>query len=108
MRTVLFLWLIMTYCKTVGHSIATIKPEVANSNNVFIITLDGFRWQELFLGADSSLIHDSGFTKDSAIVKKFFWDKNLVERRKKLMPFFWNVIAKKGQLAGNRLLDNKV
>jgi len=108
MRTVLCLWLIMTYCKTVGHSIATIKPEIANSNNVFIITLDGFRWQELFLGADSSLIHNPGFTKDSAIVKKFFWDKDVKARRKKLMPFVWNVIAKEGQLAGNRLLNNKV
>ncbi|HEY1869434.1 MAG TPA: alkaline phosphatase family protein, partial [Chitinophagaceae bacterium] len=30
------------------------------------------------------------------------------ERRKKLMPFFWNVIAKKGQVYGNRYFNNKV
>lgn len=29
-------------------------------------------------------------------------------RRKKLMPFFWNVIAQKGQLYGNRTMNNKV
>jgi len=29
-------------------------------------------------------------------------------RRQRLMPFFWNVIAEKGQLYGNRAFDNKV
>src|SRR5699024_4797606 len=29
------------------------------------------------------------------------------ERRKKLMPFFWETIAKKGKLFGNRDLGNK-
>jgi hypothetical protein len=98
----------MTYCKTVGYAVAINKPEIPNENNVFIITLDGFRWQELFYGADSSLIHNADFTKDSVIVKQFFWDENFKERRKKLMPFFWNVIARDGQLLGNRLYNNKV
>jgi hypothetical protein len=53
MKAILCLWMIMTYCKTVGHSVANKKPDVPNNNNVFIITLDGFRWQELFFGADS-------------------------------------------------------
>lgn len=98
----------MTYCKTVGHSVASKKPDVPNNNNVFIITVDGFRWQELFFGADSSLIINPDFTKDSGVVKTFFWDKDYKERRKKLMPFFWNVIAKQGQLSGNRLYNNRV
>ncbi len=98
----------MTYCKTAGHAIATKKPDVPNNNNVFIITLDGFRWQEMFNGADLSLMSHPSFTTDSALIKKFFWDKNVKERRKKLMPFFWNVIAEEGQLLGNRKYDNKV
>jgi hypothetical protein len=96
----------MTYCKTVGYAVASEKQEVPNENNVFIITLDGFRWQELFFGADSALIHSSRFTKDSSVIN--FWDSDFNERRKKLMPFFWNIIEKEGQIFGNRIYKNKV
>jgi hypothetical protein len=106
MRTMVCLWLIMTYCKTVGYAVADQKPETSNENNVVVITLDGFRWQELFLGADSALIHHPKFTKDSSAIN--FWSNDFKERRKKLMPFFWNVIAKEGQIFGNRLYKNKV
>ena len=108
MRAIVCLWLIMTYCKTVGYAVASNKQEVPNENNVFVITLDGLRWQEIFSGADSSLIYDGRFTKDSDVVRDFFWDSDLSDRRKKLMPFFWNVIASDGQLFGNRLFENKV
>ena len=72
MKAIVWLWLIMTYCKTVGYAVADKTPDEPNENNVFIITLDGFRWQELFSGADSTLINDPDFTKDSPIVKDFF------------------------------------
>ena len=78
------------------------------SENLFIIITDGFRWQEVFQGADSVLINDERFTPDTATIKAMYWNDNMDERRKKLMPFFWNVLVKKGQLFGNRELDNKV
>jgi arylsulfatase A-like enzyme len=78
------------------------------AGNLFIITVDGFRWQEVFTGADSILINDEAYTPDTAITKMLYWDGSTEERRKKLMPFFWNVMSKKGQLFGNRLFDNKV
>jgi hypothetical protein len=78
------------------------------SKNIFIITTDGFRWEELFKGADSSLIYNSKFVKDTLLSGQMFYDADLNMRRQKLMPFFWNVIAKQGQIYGNRLLDNKV
>ncbi len=37
--------------------------------NIFIITIDGFRWQELFNGADESLINNSKYTADTALAK---------------------------------------
>jgi hypothetical protein len=46
------------------------------TENVFLITLDGLRWQELFGGADDSLIHNIVFTKDTAALKKEFWHKD--------------------------------
>ncbi len=76
--------------------------------NIFIITIDGFRWQEVFTGADSVLIHDTRFTKDTALAKMMYWAVSPTERRRKLLPFFWNVIATKGQLQGNRNYGNEV
>lgn len=81
-----------------------VKP----AGNLFIITVDGFRWQELFAGADENLVSDAKYTPDTATLKMLYWDTAAEERRKKLMPFFWTVIAGKGQLYGNRTYENKV
>jgi Type I phosphodiesterase / nucleotide pyrophosphatase len=81
---------------------------IATTGNIFIITTDGFRWQEVFTGADSVLISDEKYTPDTGSVKMLYWASNADERRKKLMPFFWNILAAKGQLFGNRNFDNKV
>jgi hypothetical protein len=86
------------------QEIATIQPTA----NLFIITTDGFRWQEVFNGADSSLLNNEIVTPDTATLKLLYWDSNTDQRRKMLMPFFWNVIARKGQLYGNRFYDNNV
>lgn len=85
-------------------SLSSLKP----AENLIIITIDGYRWQELFMGADPELINDPEITQDTSGIKMLYWSENEKERRQKLMPFFWNVIAKKGQIYGNRNLDNKV
>ncbi len=76
--------------------------------NIFIITTDGFRWQEVFQGADSTLLRDTTYVKDTSLICDQFWSNDLVERRKKLMPFFWNIVANKGRLSGNRNFGNEV
>lgn len=108
MKAIIFFLVIMTYCKTVGHAIAKEKNDIPNSNNVIIITIDGLRWQEIFRGADSSLIHNKKYTGDTAFVKQFFWGGRPEQRKKKLMPFFWNIIAEQGELFGNRRYNNNV
>jgi hypothetical protein len=79
----------------------------ANAQNVFIITLDGFRWQELFNGADEAILDNPEYVKDSTLARQLFWDSTAMLRRKKMMPFLWNVIATNGQVYGNRSLGNK-
>jgi hypothetical protein len=75
--------------------------------NVVVITLDGFRWQELYKGADSLLLLNKQATRDERAARDYWrTDKDL--RRKMLMPFFWSEIAANGQLLGNRDFDNKV
>lgn len=76
--------------------------------NIFIITIDGFRWQEVFKGADSAFIHNPDLVMDTSLIARQYWDENQEVRRQKLMPFLWSVIAKQGQLYGNRDLNNKV
>ncbi len=85
-----------------------LKKDPVPARNIIIITTDGFRWQELFSGADSALINAERFTPDTGTMKSMYWSSSAEERRKRLMPFFWNVIASKGQLYGNRSYSNKV
>src|SRR5450432_1614573 len=79
----------------------------ANTENVFIITIDGFRWQELFNGADEAILGNPQYVKDITLARQLFWDSTALLRRKKMMPFLWNVIAANGQVYGNRSLGNK-
>jgi hypothetical protein len=78
------------------------------TRNVFIITLDGFRWQELYTGADSALISHKEYVDDVEALKSRFWRPTPEQRRDALLPFFWNTIARKGQLYGNRKYGNLV
>lgn len=86
-----------------AHSIA----QQLKTENVILITLDGMRWQEIFRGADSTLMKQQKFLKDAELKKKF-WRTDVGENRKALMPFFWKTLAAKGQLYGNRDLGCKV
>lgn len=60
-----------------------------------MVTIDGLRWQEIFKGTDSLLIHDINYTEDTTLTKELYWEQTEELRRKRLMPFFWNTIAKR-------------
>ncbi|MGL1958850.1 MAG: alkaline phosphatase family protein [Colwellia sp.] len=70
--------------------------------NLVIVTIDGLRWQEVFTGADLPLINNEKFVRDSEQLKQEFWHKDEKKRRELLMPFFWQTIAQKGVVIGNR------
>lgn len=78
------------------------------TKNVVVITLDGFRWQELFAGADSALLNNKDYVHNPKSLSKAYWAATPEERRAKLLPFFWGTIARQGQLYGNRWMRNKV
>ena len=59
------------------------------SQNVILVMTDGMRWQEVFQGSDAALMKDS--PREIAI-----------GNREALLPFLWQVIAKNGQIYGNR------
>jgi hypothetical protein len=89
-------------------TICTIAKSQQPAPNIFIITLDGFRWQEIFNGADPGLLSNPQYAKDTSLLQQMYGGATTTIRRQKLLPFFWNVIANQGQLYGNRLLGNKV
>ncbi|GAA5220076.1 alkaline phosphatase family protein [Membranihabitans marinus] len=90
----------------------TSKEEVSVEDSidpkVVLVTLDGLRWQELFSGADPSLINHTEYVSDTAKLKALFWRDNPQSRRQVLMPFMWKTIGLEGQLYGNRVFGNHV
>ena len=62
---------------------STLFAQRYKTENVIIITLDGLRWQEVYRGADSTLIN-SKYTDDKAAVQKQFWAETSEQRRKML------------------------
>src|SRR5271170_1775099 len=78
----------------------------AKTKKLFIITIDGFRWQEIFTGADPLLIGNTEYVRDTLLTRRQYWDSSARERRKKLLPFFWSTVAEEGRIYGNRLLGN--
>ncbi len=86
---------------------SSVYAQHPKTKNVIVITLDGFRWQELFQGADSALLFNQEYVKDDHAVN-LFWNSSQSKRRQMLMPFFWNTIGVEGQLYGNRQYNNQV
>lgn len=81
---------------------------VAAVENVFLITLDGFRWEELFTGLDPWLTDNKTYTSDPETLRATYWNDSPTKRRALLMPFFWSEIETHGQLYGNRTLGSEV
>lgn len=81
------------------------QQEPPETENVILISLDGMRWQEVFHGVDKRFFDKEEYMRYKNTHEAFktdFWHENPTERRKILFPFLWNVIAKHGQLYGNR------
>jgi hypothetical protein len=82
-------------------------PSVHKTQNVLFVMTDGMRWQEIFRGADPDLLNkENGGIENPEPLKHEFWRDDPQERRRALMPFLWDVVARKGQLFGNRTLES--
>src|SRR5262245_35868187 len=76
-------------------------PAMAADNLVFV-TWDGFRWQELFGGAQEALLSkDLGGVPEVPALRAAFWRDSPEQRRQALLPFFWGTLAKQGQVFGD-------
>ncbi len=82
--------------------------DTPKTQNVILVTYDGYRWQELFKGAEKKLINSKKLVKDIDAMKKNFWADDAVSRREKVTPFLWNVMAKQGSIIGVRKHGSKM
>ncbi|MCX6274605.1 MAG: alkaline phosphatase family protein [Bacteroidetes bacterium] len=90
--------LIFSLCFRLGFSQAG-----SGTENIIVVTTDGFRWQEVFGGMDSLIAVDSAFNQnDMKGIFKNYWAFTQEERRKALMPFLWGTMERHGQIYGNR------
>jgi hypothetical protein len=96
------------FCLTAFAQSPPADQPLSPTEHIFIITTDGFRWQEVFTGADPAMISNPKYVRDTSLIQAMYGAPTAEARRTRLMPFFWNVIAAKGQLFGNRLFHNKV
>lgn len=79
-------------------------PAPGKTRNVVLIVSDGLRWQEVFTGADATLLNekDGGIWDKEADLKQRFWRKDPRQRRRALFPFLWGTVATHGQIFGNQ------
>ncbi len=78
--------------------------EVRKTENIIFVMTDGFRWQEMFGGVDAAVLSKPGnVEKDKRdALKKRFCRETPEASREALLPFVWKVVAKEGQIYGNR------
>src|SRR5687768_10456855 len=86
----------------VGSHFSRAAEPKTRTENVLFIMLDGLRWQEVFRGAEERLVNKErgGIEKPEEIRKRFVRESE-EEKRRALLPFLWEVVAKEGQLLGN-------
>ena len=97
-RTAVFTFLAMLLASTL---FAQSQPK---TRNVVLIVADGLRWQEVYTGADPSLLNseNGGIWGDPERLKREFWRDDSNDRRKALFPFLWGIVATQGQIIGNQ------
>ena len=80
----------------------------AGTRNVVLIVIDGLRWQEVFNGADTTLMNEKygGIWATEADLRQRFWNDDIAVRRRLLMPFLWQQVGQHGQLWGNQNLGS--
>ncbi len=83
---------------------ASAAAEPRRTELVLFVTTDGVRWQDVFRGADETLLNKQagGIRGTENEVRRKWWRGDAQERRSLLMPFLWGTVAREGQLWGNR------
>jgi hypothetical protein len=87
---------------------SAVPARAGKTQNVVLIVSDGLRWQEVFTGADPSLLNDKagGSWLSKEDLRKRYWRDDPDARRKLLFPFLWGTVATQGQIYGNQKMGS--
>jgi hypothetical protein len=92
-----------------GETEAARAKAPTRTKNVILVISDGLRWQEVFNGAEPSLINKKdGGVSDVDGVKRRFGQETPAARREALLPFLSGVVAKQGRLFGDVGSESRV
>src|SRR5690242_11256258 len=90
---------VLLACLAAPRGVQADDAPARRAENAVVVTLDGFRPQEFFAGADAALIDKAaGGVPDVAAVKRRYWRDTAEARRETLLPFIWGTVAKQGQI----------
>ncbi len=101
--------MLLTVLPTLAAAAAAAPADASTkTRNVVLIVMDGLRWQEVFSGADDSLLNEKygGIWEPEAQLRQEYWNADASKRREMLMPFIWDVVARQGQVWGNQVLHS--
>ena len=91
---------ILGFCAAGGITAANAADRV---ENVIVVTIDGFRSEEFFGGAQDELIDKkAGGVSDVETLKQRYGQGSAQDRRAALLPFVWGTMARDGQIFGDR------
>ncbi len=83
-------------------SFANAAPRTTHA--VFLVTVNGLRWQEVFNGIDPLLMKEKSAgmqEQGAAALRDRLYKESPESRREALMPFFWTDLAPQGVVLGN-------
>ncbi len=81
-----------------------VRAQSPTDARVVLVMTDGLRWQEVFRGADASLLVPERYynKRDTSELKAKYLAATAEERRRRLMPFLWETFVPQGQIYGDR------
>jgi hypothetical protein len=104
--------LLFSLVAVLGFVAPAVAQTAHKTENVIVVMIDGTRWQEIFHGADDTLLQSQGpaalgdFKPLNAAATAHYGQGTPAERRAALLPFLWSTVAHEGQLYGNRDLGS--
>ena len=102
MRTFRSFLVAAAFMAIAGSQVVVPHAQSNAAEHVIVITLDGMRWQEVFSGMSAALLNEKeGGVRNAAAFEQRFGGATNEERRERLMPFLWSVVAGQGQLFGD-------
>lgn len=93
----------VTFCLAILTVTSLHAQQPAPAHNVLLVMTDGFRWQEMFRGAEASLITPKSYWDGRNIkpLQEQFLASTPEARRAKLLPFLWGTLIPQGEIYGD-------